>query len=75
VLPTGYGKSLVFYLTPALLFAKKSCVLNLAGKIVIVVSPSNALIENQINRLSLHGIDVKCSTSTSSSTHRRLVIL
>jgi superfamily II DNA helicase RecQ len=65
---------LVFYLTPALLFAKKSGVLNLAAKItsiVIVVSPLNALIKNQINRLSLHGIeaaalDVKCSTSSSS---------
>ena len=62
VLPTGYGKSLIYYITPALLFAKKN-----GGKdvdpcskitaIVIVISPLNALIKNQIDRLSLNEIE------------------
>jgi ATP-dependent DNA helicase RecQ len=54
ILPTGYGKSLIFCLIPALLFAKKNGV-KFSGSIssiVIVVSPLNALIENQISRLS-----------------------
>ena len=60
ILPTGYGKSLIFCLIPALLFAKKNGVKMSAGKriasIVMVVSPLNALIENQIARLSHSGI-------------------
>ena len=54
ILPTGYGKSLIFCLLPALLFAKKNgvkCIGNIAS-IVIVVSPLNALIANQISRLN-----------------------
>ena len=60
ILPTGYGKSLIFCLIPALLFAKKNGVEMSTGKsissIVIVVSPLNALTENQISRLSHSGI-------------------
>jgi ATP-dependent DNA helicase RecQ len=53
VLPTGYGKTLIFCLLPALLFAKKNGTQfgNLSS-IVIVVSPLNALIANQISRLN-----------------------
>ena len=73
VLPIGYGKVLIYYLAPALLFAKKNGAkdVNPDGKItsiVIVISPLNALIKNQIDRLSLNGIeaavlDVKSSAS------------
>ena len=73
VLPTGYGKSLIYYLAPALLFAKKNGAkdVNPDGKItsiVIVISSLNALIKNQIDRLSLNEIkaavlDVKSSAS------------
>jgi superfamily II DNA helicase RecQ len=67
VLPTGYGKSLIFHLVPALLFAKEKylidrglCLLDLdisvATTIVIVVSPLNALISNQIARLGSSGL-------------------
>ena len=58
VLPTGYGKSLIFCLMPALMVAKKNgvkCARSISS-IVIVVSPLNALIENQISRLSSSGI-------------------
>lgn len=67
-LPTGYGKSLIFCLIPALIFAKKNGVKcsRRISTIVIVVSPLNALIENQISRLCDSGIratalDVKSS--------------
>ena len=55
VLPTGYGKSLIFCLLPALLFAKKNgwkCPFTKISSIIIVVSPLNALIANQISRLN-----------------------
>ena len=55
VLPTGYGKSIIFHLLPALLFEKvnsappsqSSCTIH---PIVIVVSPLNSLIRDQIRR-------------------------
>ena len=65
VLPTGYGKSLIFHLLPGLLFAKEMLLMNETFRdvdmstvtaIVIVVSPLNALINNQISRLGLSGI-------------------
>ena len=58
ILLTGYSKSLIFCLIPALLFAKKNGVKYTGGisSIVIVVSPLNALIENLILRLSSSGI-------------------
>ena len=54
VLPTGYGKSLIFCLLPALLFAKKNgvkCPFTKISSIIIVVSPY-VLIANQISRLN-----------------------
>ena len=65
VLPTGYGKSLIFHLLPALLFAKEMLLMNESVRdidisavtaIVIAVSPLNALINNQISRLGISGI-------------------
>ena len=67
VLPTGYGKSLIFHLIPALMFARARLEQNagsslwnmnmsMAITIVVVVSPLNALISNQIARLCSSGI-------------------
>jgi ATP-dependent DNA helicase RecQ len=70
VLPTGYGKSLIFFLLPALLCARKNGFsISKITSIVIVVSPLNALIKDHINRLNSLGIEaaavgMKCSTST-----------
>lgn len=58
ILPTGYGKWLIYCLIPALLFTKKNgakCTGDISS-IVIIVLPLNALIENQISRLSSSGI-------------------
>ena len=67
ILPTGYGKSLIFHLLPGLLFAKEKLLINeylslrdvdmsAVTAVIIVVSPLNALISNQITRLGLSGI-------------------
>ena len=74
VLPTGFGKSLIFCLIPALLFAKKFGVQNDGdiSSIVIVISPLNALISDQISRLNkgvirASALDVKLSKIESDN--------
>lgn len=69
VLPTGYGKSLIFHLLPMLIFAKyklrsdvlvgwrsKSVSTALVNTIVIVISPLNSLMSDQISRLKMSGM-------------------
>lgn len=67
VLPTGYGKSLIFHLMPMLLFAKykmrddlirasKDISTAVVTSIIIVVSPLNSLMSDQVSRLSMSGI-------------------
>ena len=53
VLPTGYGKSVIFHLLPSLFLDKINCGRRAAQShpVVIVVSPLNALIKDQIRRL------------------------
>ena len=54
VLPTGYGKSIIFHLLPALFFDKINCGRTPASlpihPVVVVVSPLNSLISDQIRR-------------------------
>ena len=54
VLPTRYGKSLIFHILPALLCDKMNgqSLSSQVHAVVIVVSPWNALIKDQIRRSS-----------------------
>ena len=52
VLPTGYGKSLIFHLLPSLFLEKMNSQSMSFRPVVIVVSPLNALIKDQIRRSS-----------------------
>ena len=75
VLPTGYGKSLIFHLLPILLFVrlKLNCddlithwrfqgiCMATVDSIVNVVSPLNSLTSDQIQRLGLSGISASAS--------------
>ena len=52
VLPTGYGRSVIFHLLPSLFLDKINCERGAAAHpVVIIVSPLNALIKDQIRRL------------------------
>ena len=52
VLPTGYGKSMIFHLLLSLFLDKIKCESRVApSPVIIVVSPLNALIKDQIRRL------------------------
>ena len=52
VLPTGYGKSVIFHLLPSLFLDKINYERGAAAHpVVIVVSPLTALIKDQIRRL------------------------
>ena len=55
---TGYGKSLIYQMLPSLF--DKITTRNLSSKnksIVLVVSPLNALIDHQINKLKSAGVN------------------
>lgn len=52
VLPTGFGKSLIYQVLPYLIPVKEK------SNIVIVVAPLNSIIEDQINTLKARGINV-----------------
>ena len=68
VLPTGSGKSLVFHLLPMLLFARgricgdllgwksKDIATAVVSSIVMVVSPLNSLMSDQVSHLYASGI-------------------
>ena len=52
VLPTRYGKSMIFHLLPSLFLDKIKCESRVApSPVIIVVSPLNALIKDQLRRL------------------------
>ena len=53
VLPTGFGKSLLFQLLPDVMHTKSSC------NIVIVVCPLTSIIEDQLKILKDMGINAK----------------
>ncbi len=57
VLPTGYGKSLVFHVLPGLLASRDARSTSSSDKsVILVVSPLNALIYDQIKKLRERGV-------------------
>ena len=59
VLPTGYGKSLVFQVLPRLLRERDTrATTSVTQSVVLVVSPLNALMYDQISKLRARGVKV-----------------
>ena len=52
VLPTGYGRSLIFHLLPVLLRGKLEDKGSSSPQVVVIVSPLNALIKDQLRRIN-----------------------
>ncbi|XP_068704636.1 putative ATP-dependent DNA helicase Q1 [Montipora foliosa] len=59
VLPTGYGKSLVFQVLPRLLREREKtrATTSVTKSVVLVVSPLNALMYDQISKLRARGVE------------------
>ncbi|XP_068756880.1 probable ATP-dependent DNA helicase RecS [Montipora capricornis] len=59
VLPTGYGKSLVFQVLPRLLREREEtrATTSVTKSVVFVVSPLNALMYDQISKLRARGVE------------------
>ena len=61
VLPTGYGKSLVFQVLPRLLREREErdtrATTSVTKSVVLVVSPLNALMYDQISKLRTRGVE------------------
>ena len=51
VLPTGYGKSLVFHLLSSLIAEKNRRTDVLEKPVIIVISPLNSLINDQLQKI------------------------
>ena len=72
VLPTGYGNSLIFHLLPLLLFFKRVYaeqpleikLVNSVPTIIIGISPLNALMHDQIRRLTNNNSGDICITAS-----------
>ena len=64
VLPTGYGKSLIFQLLPDVY----DMLLGVNNSIVIVISPLNALMQDQVAKLNDQGISA-CMIQGHSVVH------
>ena len=72
VLPTGYGKSIIFHILPFLLEYRERHFIN-SGRTnaVIVVAPLNSLIDDQISHLRKKGIKaaILCQRDVKSGGH------
>jgi len=68
VLPTGYGKSLIFQAAPFVISARDGMDLDSTKNIVIVVTPLNSIMQDQCRQLTDKGIsacylDYKCEAA------------
>ena len=64
-MPTGYGKSLIFQLLPDIY----DHLLYVENSVVLVISPLNALMHNQIAKLNERSISVCMITALSPWCH------
>ena len=63
ILPTGYGKSITFHLLPGLISRRNTFLHSDCGRpIVLVVSPLNSLMDDQVTFLNKSGIDAAILT-------------
>ena len=71
ILPTGYGKSLVYQLLPHTFdfFISNGETENIACSSIIVVSPLNALMQDQISKLERY-LDVRVVKGTRCSVEK-----
>ena len=77
ILPTGYGKSLIYQLLPPLLSKRISTQSDVEKAVVLVISPLNSLIDDQIKKINdcselratflsvdgVHGKNEECGTN------------
>lgn len=72
ILPTGFGKSLVFQLLPALCreLHNMGYVNYPTSAIVLVICPLVALIESQMNELEMRGISCACLSSVKDQNKK-----
>lgn len=69
ILPTGYGKSVIFHLLPFLFdYITKLNNQTSQNRIILVVTPLNALVEDQLKILTKRGISATVLKSTTTVT-------
>ena len=72
ILPTGYGKSIIFHLFPFVYDHINASTLHYGhGCAVLVITPLNSLISDQTSTLKKRGIEAAVLTTTIMSTERR----
>ena len=72
VLPTGYGKSIIFHILPFLFEYRERNFMNSSRtNAIIVVAPLNSLIDDQISHLRKRGIKaaISCQRDVKSGGH------
>mgnify|MGYP002803934836 CR=1 FL=1 len=71
ILPTGYGKSVIFHLIPFVadyLCKTKDTENAKDGNIALIVTPLNAIIDDQISNLRRHGIEATVLRTVTSNS-------